>query len=360
MPKPHKKLALLFTALSTALLAILFWTLSLQFYRMEIIITPKVTEKTISYIETTASTLYEKELVSEQKFTPSNVISIDDFANGEVSIINNSRQNQILVKNTRLLSPEGLLFRIQEKTTIPSKKSVKASVKADQKGPQYEIGPTKFTIPGLSEILQKQIYAESDAAMQGGSKQTGGVSEADIEQAKKTLRASLSYDALEAIKKELKNQSTPLAIKSDVVDFTTDVAPNTEASAFSAKMKLSVRAVPIDETALLAKAEQKLDEKIEATKTLVSVERNSFSYKLKNIPSTTTAELELSIKGNVILSASDERFVPLNFVNRDRKDIEAYIKSFDDVESITTRTFPWWLEIAPTSEKRIVVKIVSP
>ena len=196
--------------------------------------------------------------------------------------------------------------------------------------------------------------------MQGGSKQTGGVSGADIEQAKKTLRASLSQEALDAIKKELKNPSTPLAIKSDIIAFSTDVAPNTEASSFSAKIKLSVRAVPIDETALLAKAEQKLNEKIEATKTLVSVERNSFSYKLKTISSTTTAELELSIKGNVIMSASDERFTPLNFVNRNRTDIEAYIKSFDDVESITTRTFPWWLEIAPTSEKRIVVKIEQP
>src|SRR5690606_9666825 len=71
---------------------------------------------------------------------------------GTVTVINNSSRNQPLVATTRLLSPNGELFRIRNTVQVPARSTVEnVEVYADQPSPEMEIGPTKFTIPGLSQ-----------------------------------------------------------------------------------------------------------------------------------------------------------------------------------------------------------------
>lgn len=105
--------------------------------------------------------------------------NVEKKAEGEITIYNAySSQSQSLIANTRFESLDGKIFRIQEKITVPGAKvengkitasGVKAKVVADKIGAEYNIGPTKFTIPGFKGTPKYDgFYAKSENQMTGG------------------------------------------------------------------------------------------------------------------------------------------------------------------------------------------------
>ncbi|MDP3771664.1 MAG: hypothetical protein Q8R16_05160, partial [bacterium] len=90
-------------------------------------------------------------------------------AEGSVTLVNTMTAPQPLVATTRLLSADGILFRMKSGATVPANGKLEGvRVYADQVGEQGNIGPTKFAIPGLSKWLQARVWAESSVAMSGG------------------------------------------------------------------------------------------------------------------------------------------------------------------------------------------------
>lgn len=118
-------------------------------------------------------------------------------SSGKATIINTTSRSYTFVATTRLLSKDGVLFRMKTASPIPANGSVTVEVAADQPGPEGDIGPTTFTIPGLPPDLQKLITAKSDAAMTGGAGQAKAVSAADIATAKAKLEERLKKEALD-------------------------------------------------------------------------------------------------------------------------------------------------------------------
>src|SRR3989338_2595118 len=82
-----------------------------------------------------------------QSFTPTGTSSktVEDISTGTVKIYNNLSFAQALVATTRLLSQEGVLFRLKSAVTIPAGGSVDAPVYADLPGVSGDIKPTRFT-----------------------------------------------------------------------------------------------------------------------------------------------------------------------------------------------------------------------
>lgn len=121
----------------------------------------------------------------------------DAKATGAIEIVNTTKAARTLVATTRFLSPEGVLFRLDRTTSIPAGGRVSAAVTADQPGAQGDLAPASFTIPGLSEPVQKQIYGESKAPMHGGVTYAGTpYTEADRAQAIATFQAKATLDVL--------------------------------------------------------------------------------------------------------------------------------------------------------------------
>lgn len=85
-------------------------------------------------------------------------------AQGPVRIVNGSSSSILLVKTTRLLTADGKLFRLASDVSVPANGQIAVGAYADQLGAAFAIGPTRFSIPGLSAIQQTQIYAVSDAS----------------------------------------------------------------------------------------------------------------------------------------------------------------------------------------------------
>ena len=104
---------------------------------------------------------------------------------------NDSSISQPLVATTRLLTADGILFRMKKGATVPANGTVEVDVYADKSGKASEIGPSKFTIPGLNEARQKVVWAESIKPMVGGVRQFGVIGSEDIKEAEGEMLAEL-------------------------------------------------------------------------------------------------------------------------------------------------------------------------
>jgi hypothetical protein len=214
--------------------------------------------------------------------------SIGRKAKGTITIYNNfSTESQSLVKGTRLETPEGYTYRLDQGAVIPGAtkedgvlvpSSIDVSVTADQPGEKYNINPVpKFTIPGFGGSPKFEgFYGESKDPMRGGS--TGEVKVAtdkDIESARadieKTLEEALRTEILMEIPKSIKilEGAYDFATTKEQIDEVAD--KNGE---FSITLYGEISLIGFDEAELLATLEKRFSE--QSGKKLMN-----FSYKVE-------------------------------------------------------------------------------
>ncbi|MFC1757044.1 hypothetical protein ACFLZC_02740 [Patescibacteria group bacterium] len=118
--------------------------------------------------------------ITEEEITEATgVKTIASKASGTITIFNEfSSQPQSLVTNTRFETPDGKIYRIQKRLTVPGANivdgvvqpsSIEATVYADEPGEDYNISLTDFRIPGFKEGPRyDKFYARSKTPMTGG------------------------------------------------------------------------------------------------------------------------------------------------------------------------------------------------
>lgn len=147
--------------------------------------------KTITFSKNGLDTSGVPFIVATSSFTKSKVLplsqtkKIESKASGKVIIYNNhDLLPQKLIKNTRLESTSGKIYRINQSIVVPGKKgdtpgSIEVMVYADSYGTTYNSSPTDFTIPGFKGTSrEKTFYARSNGPISGGS--SGNVSLASL------------------------------------------------------------------------------------------------------------------------------------------------------------------------------------
>jgi hypothetical protein len=98
-----------------------------------------------------------------------------------------------LVAGTRFMSADGKIFRSTTDAIVPGGSlgggkviagQTSVPVQADQNGDQYNLGPARYSIPGLSSAEQSGIYGQGSQMQGGTSKTVKVVTQADIDKAK--------------------------------------------------------------------------------------------------------------------------------------------------------------------------------
>ena len=191
----------------------------------EVIINPKYREPNVNAVFTAVSTpqseddlTYEimmLEAEGERQVTATGQEQVESQAEGTVFIYNNhSTESMRLVTNTRLQSANGLIFKIKDPAVIPGYKTgpngekqpgvVTAEVYAEEVGEQYNIGPSRFTVPGFAgEPEFENIYAESVSTFTGGFNGLKFIiDQSELETAEQALRLELRNSLLERIDAE--------------------------------------------------------------------------------------------------------------------------------------------------------------
>jgi hypothetical protein len=278
---------------------------------------------------------------------------IDDFASGLVTIYNELSFNQPLVTNTRLLTPDGALFRIQKPVTVPARGSIEVEAKASFKGEAGNIAPTSFTIPGLSPARQKQVYAKNTQPFAGGAKMVKILSEKDFTVAQTQALETLKNKAL----KEFNKQGTivgSLHINLTDVKFESFDKPGEQKTKLEINASAIAQALLFNQEALLARAKLKLTQNLPADQTILAYNEDSFSYEIVKIDqSAGVATIKTYLEAFATLGNNNNLIDPRELAGLKAKDIQAKLLKNQAVQEVRVKFSPFWVTRAP----RIVEKI---
>lgn len=161
--------------------------------------------------------LFQKEKAVAENFPASGSATKEGKAEGTIRVYNEySTASQVLVATTRFISAEGKLFRTPKRVTIPGGTYEKgklvagyADIKivADESGPEYNIGPSTFSIPGFAGTDRyTKFYAKSSEPMAGGFLQGASlVTKQDLEQAEESLTSKAKEQTGNSLREELRS-----------------------------------------------------------------------------------------------------------------------------------------------------------
>lgn len=291
-----------------------------------------------------------------QVFSPSGERTEPGIARGVLTVYNDSNREQPLVATTRFLSEDDILFRLEEGVVVPANSSIDVEVYADQEGATGDIGPSSFTIPGLNELRQQEVYAKSNSDMSGGIQTIGILSQDDIDKAEKILRQSLIDKAQALLPKTSENQTVLVDVSKSSVR-TTGVLGE-ETSSFTASATGTVVAVAYDSQVLEEWTKNQLsrraideNEVVEPRDSDPSVSFSSYDSQEK------IATVSIFYDGLVSLNTDSPKLAKDRLFGMSKNEIRRYLLSLDHVHSVDVEFRPAWMQTVPRIPEHVSIVV---
>lgn len=280
-------------------------------------------------------------------------------AQGTVTIKNTTNRNQPLVRTTRLLTPEGVLFHTSETVLVPAQGNVTVGIYADEPGPGGEVLPTRFTIPGLWEGLQDQIYAESTERTCCGTKTVRLLTDDDLKAAAQELEVKLTAEARESLRTSLAVTDLDGEILlPEIVERTSDTEPGKDADHFTVGLTIKVTGIFYDRAALMDRSKNVLAGLAGPEEALVEVDPDRMTVTADRYDAVAgTARLSVDAVGLLALRPDSDLFLKDRLVGLDRAALESYFDTWESVESVRVEFRPSWLRRVPRLKDHIEIKI---
>lgn len=364
----YRKIATCF-AVATALLLVLI--LYVAFARATITVTPRKTPVESEVLVAVRANPFEGEVrgvLEETTIEKKKTLPItgtgrteEGKAEGVVTLINLTSRDQPLVATTRVLSDGAILFRLKKSTLVPAGGRVDAEVHADVPGTSGDIGPSKFTIPGLNSTLQQSIYAVSTEAMTGGTRTIKVVSDADVTNAIKTVEEELLEEAkvtLLALAGDAA-QGGGVVYSHEVTKQETSAAVGTEASSIEVAVAIKVMGVFYDRSALETISTSRLRVGVPTGQELVSSDPSAYQVSIERTdPQSQSATVKVLTSGLAAVDASSDIFDRDKLAGKTANAVEQYFKQFPEIESVSVRFRPSWLRRVPNPKDHIDIVII--
>lgn len=288
---------------------------------------------------------------------------IKDEVTGMIKIINNSARGQTLVATTRFLRDDGLLFRLKKYVKVPAEGSIEAEIYADDsKKVTEEVEPSKFTIPGLSENLQKLIYAETYEPIKPNIQKIKIVFEDDLAKAKEEALKNLSKEALVRFAKNIKTSEKllPNSIDKEIVEFKVDKEKEEKAEKLNSHLKVKFTTVLFDEEELFKLAQSNLESTLPEGKKLTEIVKESFLYSIEKYDlEGNVANLRVLIASKMSVSAENEIFAKEKIEGLTQEEALSYLKSFKEIKDVSIEFSPKWWRRIPRLKNAIKIIITE-
>jgi len=361
--KPYKKIAITFIFLTAILvLIIVYFSLS----KAVITVIPaqvaepqeflaKIPLATSSAPQLLTALTKTQELELVRSFEVKEFELREGKASGPVTIYNNKNTSQTLVATTRFLTEDGLLFRLKKQVTIPAKSEITAEIEADESGDKYDISPTRFSIPGLSEALQKLVWAESKEKMSGGVKRVGTLTATEIATAQEKMLNGLD----ELIKKELKidnNFDKIILFNKEITSQDISNKEGDEVEKFQITVKLKVETVEINKEKLLTWTKEQYKKELGLESEILNYDLDSFTAFLESITSL-YANVKTSLTAYVLGDLDIEKFEKKKIFGMDEEALEYFFKQYDNIKEVKVDFWPFWVRTVPSMPDHVVVEI---
>ena len=319
--------------------------------------------------------LLSLESVAEKQVKATGIEEVSDHATGKVFVYNTANPSpQRLITNTRFESPDGLIFRIKDSIEVPGitkdadgnviPGQVVAEVFADGPGEQYNIGPARFTVPGLKGTAQfDTIYAESTSGFEGGFEgERYIIEESELQIAQQELHTQLRNELLEQLQNQIPNG---FVVYQDSVTFTFESLPATEYGNELATIKEKARLhVPMFLESEYASYLAELsipDYKgesvfIENPHTITFTYNDELTYQTDI---STLEELEFTLKGiTTLVWEFDPEKLKADLAGRKDKETAQVFATYPAIEHATTELRPFWSSTFPENTDNIVITTV--
>ena len=381
-PRPKRRLGLLIIIVFIiALLGGGFWATGKYFSRASILISFKKTAwqydnvflagKALTKINSSSLTLpaeqfsQVKNLV--QFFPASGSANVSEKSAGKITIYNAySSESQSLVATTRFTTPDGKIFRLDERVLVPGAKikdgkiepsSIEVSITADKPGADYNLGPIpRLVIPGFKGTPKYEgFYGTIVGETKGGFIGKRAVpTEEDVTLAKskisESLKSALEANFLASLDPDFKIVEGATEVKTTklTANRNTDQGGN-----FSVLGEAEIKTLGFKEndlkTLLLAIAIRDNPEKV--------FKDLKLSYSGVK-PNFVKGEITFSLKAEGVLT---EDFNPENFkkevLGKKVKEAEPIILKLKGISSAKLSLWPRWLVSLPKDAAKVEIKV---
>lgn len=372
-----------YTILILAFFIVVFFVSLWVVPRVRVVITPKVSEVFQEFQLEARQDVSSPDISS--KLLPAKVVSVsktlsrdfsasgDEFretkANGVVTITNSySPSPQLLVRTTRLLSPDGKIFRTTETVSVPGTSlkdskvvpgSISVEVLADKPGSEYNIGSSEFHLPGFDGTSKyDKIVGRSSEPMRGGAKgRTSVVTASDVESATRDIKDQLTKELEEEIKKNIPAGYIILegADRMDVVSAESLPPQGEPAEKFRLQIKAMNRGISVQESQIrqivrrlilgMFPEQRRISEQDEHV--AIKVDRADFEAG--------RLELKVSVKAKVVGVVEDKNFRE-QLVGKKSEEVVKILKQ-PGIAQARLIFWPPWVSDFPKDADKISIKI---
>lgn len=313
-------------------------------------------------------------LITVDKTVSANVLAestetVNNPAQGTITIYNTQSSSQTLIKNTRFQSPSGLIFRIQNSVTIPagsasSPGSVQATVYADSGGTQYNIGPTSFTVPGLQGTsAYTQVTAKSTVAFTGGFAGTQpSVSQATIDAQNQKSQSALATALNQAVTAQLKAGYVVLPGATFITYTPVPDTAGKAANTVDVNLQGTAVAVAFPNEALAKMiAFQTLGSYSGQAVHLTDTSGLTLTPASSSTPTADQGTFAFSLAGRTTIEYDvDTQKIAGAVAGKDRNTAYSIIQSFPEVKQAVLTVRPFWKSSFPQDPSDIKVSTTSP
>lgn len=364
------------------MLIVLFFLVSIHYSSVQVKIWQNLEEFTLK--ERISANTKISEMNLKEKILPAKILEIEEIvshtfpstgeikkkAEGKVRLFNSySLEEEVWRAGTRFISSDGKLFFSKDKIVVPPAKEsggkiepsfVDVEVIAGEGGQDYNIAPTKFSIPAFRGTERYfKYYAESYEPMKGGGI-ARVVKKEDLENAEKVLKEKI----LKEIGFELLNQRAEedfiLAKEGfvvDVLDKNFSASEGQETESFSLKMKIRLKGVILKKKELGILFQNLLSSKLDPQK--------------KTIPEKERVELTAIgkdfDKGNFLLDVTlstlaytkvDVESLRKEIADKKIQEAKKILENIQGISRSEIKVSPFWLKKIPENLRRIKIEVV--
>lgn len=282
---------------------------------------------------------------------------VEQKAGGLVTIYNTNSSNQTLVATTRLLSPDGVLFRIDETVNVPAGGEVTVMAHADVVGKSGEVAASTFTIPGLNEALQKKIYAKSTASFTGGEVTMQVLTQEELD----AFALQLEQEILDAAKTQLYTQAgspSGAVYETSVLERKSDTEPGVETGQVTLSLRLRIDGVFLDKEEVWGKMQKLVLAAVPEDLELEATSSDLLQLSIEELDTDAgTANIKVLVNAPAHLSQMSALLDKSRFVGRSVGAVVEELESYDLITNVDISVTPFWLKRLPSLPDHIKVEV---
>lgn len=301
--------------------------------------------------------------IASQKVEAESTETVNDAAQGTITVYNTSGEVQQFVKNTRFESPDGLIFKAQDPITVPSGTtaspgSANITVYAESGGDRYNIGATTFTLPGLATSdLGTQVTGKSSESMSGGFSGTRpSVSQTTRDEQYPALETKLRGE-LEASVMDQVPQGYVLLPGATFVSFTPQPDTSSAAGSVEVRLKGTATAVIFPEESLAQAIAYKSLGVYTGERVTLGTDR---SLTLTATSAPVGNDFAFSLSGDTeILWVVDTERIAGAVAGKKRDAAQVILAGYPEVERAVLVLRPFWAGTFPADPSEIEVSVTD-